>query len=83
MQNYNLLRQSLEVAGLDNISTNLAAQEGTFTEVFNPTLPEKSVYALFGLAGIDGFDHTLRQLGGNVRILINGVTDVLHGKVCC
>lgn len=76
-----LLRKCWGVAGADIISTNLATQEGALTEVFNPTVPGKSVYALFGFAAINGFDHTLRQLGGEVMILINDVAAVLHGEV--
>jgi hypothetical protein len=76
-----LLRKCWGVAGADIISTNLATQEGALTEVFNPTVPGKSVYALFGFAAINSFDHTLRQLGGEVMILINDVAAVLHGEV--
>jgi Adenylate and Guanylate cyclase catalytic domain len=76
-----LLRKCWGVAGADIISTNLATREGALTEVFNPTVPGKSVYALFGFAAINGFDHTLRQLGGDVMILINDVAAVLHGEV--
>jgi hypothetical protein len=76
-----LLRKCWGVAGADIISTNLATQEGALTEVFNPTVPGKSVYALFGFAAINDFDHILRQLGGEVMILINDVAAVLHGEV--
>eukprot|EP00547_Thalassionema_nitzschioides_P007024 CAMPEP_0194206706 /NCGR_PEP_ID=MMETSP0156-20130528/5658_1 /TAXON_ID=33649 /ORGANISM="Thalassionema nitzschioides, Strain L26-B" /LENGTH=1220 /DNA_ID=CAMNT_0038933299 /DNA_START=87 /DNA_END=3746 /DNA_ORIENTATION=- len=76
-----LLRKCWGVAGADIISTNLATQEGALTEVFNPTVPGKSVYALFGFAAISDFDYTLRQLGGDVMILINDVATVLHGEV--
>jgi hypothetical protein len=76
-----LLRKCWGVAGADIISTNLATREGALTEVFNPTVPGKSVYALFGFAGIDGFDHALRSLGGDVMILINDVAAVLHDEV--
>ena len=76
-----LLRKCWGVAGAHIISTNLSTQGGALTEVFNPTVPGKSVYALFGFAAINGFDHTLRQLGGDVMILINDVAAVLHGEV--
>jgi hypothetical protein len=76
-----LLRKCWGVAGADIISTNLATQEGTLTEVFNPTVPGKSVYALFGFAAIDGFSNTVHNLGGDVMILINDVAAVLHGEV--
>jgi len=76
-----LLRKCWGVAGAGIISTNLATREGALTEVFNPTVPGKSVYALFGFAAIGGFDHALRSLGGDVMILINDVAAVLHGEV--
>jgi hypothetical protein len=76
-----LLRKCWGVAGADIISTNLSSQEGALTEVFNPTVPGKSVYALFGFAAIDGFSHTVHNLGGDVMILINDVAAVLHGEV--
>lgn len=76
-----LLRKCWGVAGADIISTNLASREGALTEVFNPTVPGKSVYALFGFAAINGFDHALHSLGGDVMILINDVAAVLHGEV--
>jgi Adenylate and Guanylate cyclase catalytic domain len=57
------------------------SRDGTFAEVFNPTVPGKSVYALFAFAAIGGFDHALKCLGGDVMILINDVALVLHGEV--
>jgi hypothetical protein len=72
-----LLRKCWGVAGADIISTNLATEEGTLTEVFNPTVPGKSVYALFAFAAIGGFDDALRNLGGDVMPLINDVAAVL------
>ncbi|CAB9497814.1 whole genome shotgun sequence [Seminavis robusta] len=76
-----LLRKCWGVAGADIISTNLATREGALTEVFNPTVPGKSVYALFGFAAIKGFDHALKNLGGDVMVLINDVAKVLHDEV--
>jgi hypothetical protein len=76
-----LLRKCWGVAGADIISTNLASREGALAEVFNPTVPGKSVYALFAFAAINGFDHALKCLGGDVMILINDVAAVLHGEV--
>lgn len=78
-----LLRKCWGVAGADIISTNLATREGALTEVrgFNPTVPGKSVYALFGFACINQFDHVLRELRDDVMILINDVAAVLHGEV--
>jgi hypothetical protein len=76
-----LLRKCWGVAGADIISTNLATQEGAFTEVFNPTVPGRSVYALFGFAAIGGFDNAVRNLGGDIMPLINDIAAVLHGEV--
>ena len=69
------------VAGADIISTNLSSREGALAEVFNPTVPGKSVYALFAFAAINGFDHALKCLGGDVMILINDVAAVVHKEV--
>jgi class 3 adenylate cyclase len=76
-----LLRKCWGVAGADIISTNLATQEGALTEVFNPTVPGKSVYALFGFAAINEFSHMIHNLGPDVMILINDVANVLHDEV--
>lgn len=76
-----LLRKCWGVAGADIISTNLASREGALTEVFNPTVPGKSVYALFGFAAIGGFDNAVRNLGGDIMPLINDIAAVLHGEV--
>lgn len=77
-----LLRKCWGVAGADIISTNLATtREGALTEVFNPTVPGQSVYALFAFAAIGGFDNAVRNLGGDVMPLINDVAAVLHGEV--
>lgn len=76
-----LLRKCWGVAGADIIQVNLATREGALAEVFNPTVPGKSVYALFGFAAINGFDFALQRLGGEIMILINDVAAVLHGEV--
>jgi hypothetical protein len=76
-----LLRKCWGVAGADIISTNLATREGALTDVFNPTVPGKSVYALFAFAAINGFDHALRNLGGDIMVLINDIANVLHDEV--
>lgn len=59
----------------------MASREGALTEVFNPTVPGKSVYALFGFAAIGGFDNAVRNLGGDIMPLINDIAAVLHGEV--
>mmetsp|Transcript_3610 Transcript_3610/g.4269 ORF Transcript_3610/g.4269 Transcript_3610/m.4269 type:complete len:694 (+) Transcript_3610:1-2082(+) len=75
-----LLRKCWGVAGVDIISTNLASKNGDF-EVFNPTVPGKNVFALFAFAKINDFDHAVKNLEGDVMILINDVAAVLHGEV--
>jgi Adenylate and Guanylate cyclase catalytic domain len=76
-----LLRKCWGVAGADIISTNLASREGALTEVFNPTVPGKSVYALFGFAAIGGFENAVKNLAGDIMPLINDIAAVLHGEV--
>ena len=76
-----LLRKCWGVAGADIISTNLASTDGALTEVFNPTVPGKSVYALFGFVAINGFDHAMRSLGDDLIDLINNVAKVLHEEI--
>ena len=75
-----LLRKCWGVAGADIISTNLASRNGDY-EVFNPMVPGKNVFGLFAFAQICNFDHALRNLSGDVMILINDVAAVLHGEV--
>lgn len=75
-----LLRKCWGVAGAGIISSNLARQEDGLTAVFNPCVPGRMVYALFGFAAIKGFDHMLRSLGEDIMVLINDVAAVLHGE---
>ena len=75
-----LLRKCWGVAGAGIISANLARQEDGLTAVFNPCVPGRMVYALFGFAAIKGFDHMLRSLGEDIMVLINDVAAVLHGE---
>jgi len=76
-----LLRKCWGVAGAGIISSNLAREEDGLTAVFNPCVPGRLVYALFGFAAIKGFDHMLRSLGEDIMVLINDVAAVLHGEV--
>jgi len=75
-----LLVKCWGVAGAGIISSNLANKYGK-TVVFNPTVPGKLVYALFGFAAIDDFNHLLRSLDQDVMILINDVANVVHSEV--
>lgn len=76
-----LLRKCWGVAGAGIISTNLARTEEGMTVMFNPTVPGKRVYALFGFVTIDGFSDMLRALDRDVMILINDVAKVVHDEV--
>jgi hypothetical protein len=76
-----LLRKCWGVAGADIITSNLKRTKGGTTVVFNPTVPGKRVYALFGFVAINGFSDQLRALDRDVMILINDVANVVHGEV--
>lgn len=77
----NLLRKCWGVAGAGIISSNLARnKDGKNTVVFNPTVPGKIVYAIFGFAGINDFSHLLRSLDKDVMTLINDVAQVVHNE---
>ena len=76
-----LLRKCWGVAGAGIISANLARKQDGDTVVFNPTVPGKLVYAVFGFAGINDFTFLLRCLDQQVMILINNVATVVHNEV--
>ena len=76
-----LLRTCWGVAGAGIISSNLARTKDGKTVVFNPTVPGKRVYALFGFVAINGFSEQLRALDRDVMILINDVAKVVHDEV--
>ena len=76
-----LLRKCWGVAGAGIISSNLARTQDGKTVVFNPTVPGKQVYALFGFVTINGFSDQLRALDRDVMILINDVASVVHDEV--
>ncbi|GKY91659.1 hypothetical protein MPSEU_000137800 [Mayamaea pseudoterrestris] len=75
-----LLRKCWGVAGAGIISANLARTEAGATVVFNPTVPGKRVYALFGFVAVNDFSRVL-DLGNDVLILINDVAKVVHEEV--
>ncbi len=77
-----LLRKCWGVAGAGIISSNLAKNMNTSSTVdFNPNVPGKKVYALFGFAGINDFGHLLQSLDKEVMTLINDIAFVLHNEV--
>jgi hypothetical protein len=76
-----LLRKCWGVAGAGIISSNLARTKDGKTVVFNPTVPGKRVYALFGFVAIGGFSELLRALDREIMIMINDVAQVVHDEV--
>jgi hypothetical protein len=76
-----LLRKCWGVAGAGIISSNLARMTDGKTVGFNPTVPGKRIYALFGFVAIDGFSEQLRVLDVDVVDLINDVAKVVHDEV--
>jgi len=76
-----LLRKCWGVAGAGIISSNLARTKGGKTVVFNPTVPGKRVYALFGFIAINDFSMLLTALENDVMVLINDVARVVHDEV--
>jgi hypothetical protein len=76
-----LLRKCWGVAGAGIISSNLARTKDGKTVVFNPTVPGKRVYAVFGFVAINGFGKQLRALERDIMILINDVAKVIHDEV--
>ena len=76
-----LLRKCWGVAGAGIISSNLARTKDGKTVVFNPTVPGKRVYALFGFVAVHEFDVLLRALESQVMVLINDVARVVHDEV--
>ena len=69
------------MAGAGIISSNLARTQDGQTVVFNPTVPGKRVYALFGFVAINDFSKQLRALDRDVMRLINDVANVVHDEV--
>lgn len=76
-----LLRKCWGVAGAGIISSNLGRQKDGQVAVFNPTVPGKQVYALFGFVAICGYSRLLKSLDGDVMILINDIASVVHDEV--
>ncbi len=77
-----LLRQCWGVAGAGIISSNLARNiGGENIVVFNPIVPGKQVYALFGFAGISEYSLILARLEKDTMTFINDVARILHNEV--
>ncbi|VEU33814.1 unnamed protein product [Pseudo-nitzschia multistriata] len=76
-----LLRKCWGVAGAGIISSNLGREKYGQVAIFNPTVPGKQVYALFGFVTICGYSDLLKNLDSDVMILINDVAKVVHDEV--
>lgn len=76
-----LLRKCWGVAGAGIISSNLGRQEDGQVAVFNPTVPGKQVYALFGFVAICGYSELLKALDRDIMILINDIAKVVHDEI--
>lgn len=75
-----LLRKCWGVAGAGIISSNLARNTNGEKVLFNPRVPGKLVYALFGFAGINDYLYLMRSLDKDVMELINDIAVVLHNE---
>ena len=76
-----LLRKCWGVAGAGIISSNLGREKDGQVAVFNPTVPGKQVYALFGFVAICGYSPLLKALDGDVMKMINGIASVVHDEI--
>eukprot|EP00537_Pseudo-nitzschia_pungens_P011753 CAMPEP_0172392138 /NCGR_PEP_ID=MMETSP1061-20121228/8357_1 /TAXON_ID=37318 /ORGANISM="Pseudo-nitzschia pungens, Strain cf. pungens" /LENGTH=1303 /DNA_ID=CAMNT_0013122921 /DNA_START=516 /DNA_END=4427 /DNA_ORIENTATION=- len=76
-----LLRKCWGVAGAGIISSNLGREKDGQVAVFNPTVPGKQVYALFGFVTICGYSNLLKNLDGDIMMLINDIAKVVHDEV--
>ena len=76
-----LLRKCWGVAGAGIISSNLGREKDGQVAVFNPTVPGKQVYALFGFVALSGYSELLKSLDQDVMILINDIAKVVHDEV--
>jgi len=76
-----LLRKCWGVAGAGIISSNLGREKNGRVAVFNPTVPGKQVYALFGFVAIGGYSDLLKKLDRDVMIIINDIASVVHDEI--
>mmetsp|Transcript_26117 Transcript_26117/g.57205 ORF Transcript_26117/g.57205 Transcript_26117/m.57205 type:complete len:611 (+) Transcript_26117:149-1981(+) len=76
-----LLRKCWGVAGAGIISSNLGREKDGQVGIFNPTVPGKQVYALFGFVTICGYSDLLKALDRDIMILINDIAKVVHDEI--
>lgn len=75
-----LLRVGFGVAGAEIISTNMAV-EGEGSNVLEPMIPGKRIYALFGFCDIHSFDHCTERLEDEIMTFVNSVARIVHDEV--
>ena len=75
-----LLRIGFGVAGAEIISTNMAV-EGESSNVLEPMIPGKRVYAIFGFCDIHAFDLCTERLEDEIMTFVNSVARIVHHEV--
>lgn len=75
-----LLRIGFGVAGAEIISTNMSV-EGEGAGVFEPMVPGKRVYAIFGFCDIHAFDLCTNKLQDEIMTFVNVIARIVHDEV--
>jgi len=75
-----LLRVGFGVAGAEIISSNMAT-EGEGAKGFEPMIPGRRVYAIFGFCDIHEFDHCTEKLEDEIMTFVNSVARIVHEEV--
>lgn len=76
-----LLRKCWGVAGAGIIKASLVRTKEGRHKAFNPTVPGKQVYALFGFIAINEWGKLLKALDKDIMGIINDVAHVVHDEV--
>lgn len=75
-----LLRIGFGVAGAEIISTNMVV-EGEGSNVLDPMIPGKRIYAIFGFCDIHSFDLCTEKLEDEIMTFVNSVARIVHNEV--
>jgi len=75
-----LLRIGFGVAGAEIISTNMAF-EGEGSNVLDPMIPGKRIYAIFGFCDIHAFDMCTEKLEDEIMTFVNSIARIVHNEV--
>ena len=75
-----LLRVGFGVAGAEIISSNMAV-EGEGSNVLEPMIPGKRIYAIFGFCDIHAFDFCTKVLEDEIMLFVNSVARIVHQEV--